>query len=272
MQSNKDVVTDISGVLKQFQSAASSLPTSAVRKRQISADPEYELESSSHAIIRTQEKQDFDIKEEMDFDEEYSLALLKHSENENYGAMQLYTSFEQQKSQQIRECLVKKRKEKRERTNKRNEESFTLLSSYGLFAKSLFTTFKENTLKTNYQTARNTIENDGNMIYNTIFGTRNSAANDNASFKKNSRKRSFNFGDKENNFTDSENNENGAKKPHRDYSNSQLKIQKQNLRTCPKCGSKLVQRTAQKGQYAGKIFYGCSNFPKCRFTINDIQT
>ena len=42
--------------------------------------------------------------------------------------------------------------------------------------------------------------------------------------------------------------------------------------TCPKCGSKLVQRTAQKGQYAGKIFYGCSNFPKCRFTINDIQT
>lgn len=34
-------------------------------------------------------------------------------------------------------------------------------------------------------------------------------------------------------------------RPHRDYSNSQLKIQKQNLRTCPKCGSSNVVRTAK---------------------------
>lgn len=32
--------------------------------------------------------------------------------------------------------------------------------------------------------------------------------------------------------------------------------------TCPKCGGELVLR---KGKY-GK-FYGCSNYPKCRFTV-----
>lgn len=37
---------------------------------------------------------------------------------------------------------------------------------------------------------------------------------------------------------------------------------------CPKCGSKLVLRTAYKGENAGKKFYGCSNFPKCRFILN----
>ncbi len=33
---------------------------------------------------------------------------------------------------------------------------------------------------------------------------------------------------------------------------------------CPKCGSKLILRTAKKGDNAGKQFYGCSAFPKCR--------
>jgi restriction system protein len=33
--------------------------------------------------------------------------------------------------------------------------------------------------------------------------------------------------------------------------------------TCPKCGSKLVKRINQKD---GKSFWGCSSFPKCRFT------
>lgn len=37
---------------------------------------------------------------------------------------------------------------------------------------------------------------------------------------------------------------------------------------CPKCGSKLVLRTAKKGKYAGNEFLGCSAFPKCRFTRN----
>lgn len=32
---------------------------------------------------------------------------------------------------------------------------------------------------------------------------------------------------------------------------------------CPKCGGKLVQRNGRYGS-----FYGCSNYPKCRFTTN----
>ncbi len=37
---------------------------------------------------------------------------------------------------------------------------------------------------------------------------------------------------------------------------------------CPRCGSKLVLRTAQKGDNAGNQFYGCSAFPKCRYVKN----
>ncbi len=33
---------------------------------------------------------------------------------------------------------------------------------------------------------------------------------------------------------------------------------------CPRCGSRLVLRTAKKGANAGGQFYGCSAFPKCR--------
>ena len=34
---------------------------------------------------------------------------------------------------------------------------------------------------------------------------------------------------------------------------------------CPRCGSELVLRTAKKGNNAGNQFYGCNNFPKCRY-------
>lgn len=34
---------------------------------------------------------------------------------------------------------------------------------------------------------------------------------------------------------------------------------------CPRCGKELVLRTARKGENAGKQFYGCSGFPKCRY-------
>ena len=37
---------------------------------------------------------------------------------------------------------------------------------------------------------------------------------------------------------------------------------------CPRCGKKLVLRTAGKGANAGKQFYGCSGFPKCRYVRN----
>lgn len=35
---------------------------------------------------------------------------------------------------------------------------------------------------------------------------------------------------------------------------------------CPKCGSSLVLRTARKGTNSYGQFYGCSNYPKCRYT------
>lgn len=33
---------------------------------------------------------------------------------------------------------------------------------------------------------------------------------------------------------------------------------------CPKCGVPMVLRTARQGLNAGKQFYGCANYPKCR--------
>jgi restriction system protein len=36
---------------------------------------------------------------------------------------------------------------------------------------------------------------------------------------------------------------------------------------CPKCGSVMVKRTAQKGARAGEQFWGCSNYPACRSTL-----
>lgn len=38
--------------------------------------------------------------------------------------------------------------------------------------------------------------------------------------------------------------------------------------TCPKCSSHLVERTVKKGERAGQTFFGCSAFPKCRYTKN----
>jgi hypothetical protein len=33
---------------------------------------------------------------------------------------------------------------------------------------------------------------------------------------------------------------------------------------CPKCSKPMLRRTSQKGEYAGKPFWGCSGYPKCR--------
>lgn len=43
------------------------------------------------------------------------------------------------------------------------------------------------------------------------------------------------------------------------------KVQSDN---CPRCGSKLTLRTAKKGPNAGSQFWGCTEFPNCRFTRN----
>jgi len=37
---------------------------------------------------------------------------------------------------------------------------------------------------------------------------------------------------------------------------------------CPKCGAPMVLRTARKGAYAGRTFYGCSNYPRCQEIVN----
>ena len=42
-------------------------------------------------------------------------------------------------------------------------------------------------------------------------------------------------------------------------------------RKCPRCGGVLMLRTAMKGANAGNHFYGCSNYPKCRFVQNVVQ-
>ena len=36
---------------------------------------------------------------------------------------------------------------------------------------------------------------------------------------------------------------------------------------CQKCGGKMVKRTARRGKNAGNLFWGCSNFPKCRSIV-----
>jgi len=36
---------------------------------------------------------------------------------------------------------------------------------------------------------------------------------------------------------------------------------------CPKCESEMALRTATKGNGAGRQFWGCSTFPRCRYTL-----
>ena len=38
------------------------------------------------------------------------------------------------------------------------------------------------------------------------------------------------------------------------------------IKKCPRCGSPLALRTAKRGANAGKQFYGCNNYPKCKYT------
>lgn len=40
------------------------------------------------------------------------------------------------------------------------------------------------------------------------------------------------------------------------------------ITVCPKCGGALVVRVAKSGPHAGGEFYGCSNYPKCKYTKN----
>lgn len=44
------------------------------------------------------------------------------------------------------------------------------------------------------------------------------------------------------------------------------------LGLCPLCGSSVVQRTARKGRYAGRTFFGCSQYPRCSGIRKTIPT
>src|ERR1035437_4260822 len=46
-----------------------------------------------------------------------------------------------------------------------------------------------------------------------------------------------------------------------------LEILRDDWKMCPKCEREMVLRTASKGPGAGKEFWGCSGYPKCRFTM-----
>lgn len=50
--------------------------------------------------------------------------------------------------------------------------------------------------------------------------------------------------------------------------NLQARLSAEPEKICPKCGSPLVQRTVKSGERAGSLFWGCSQFPKCRTVIN----
>lgn len=45
-----------------------------------------------------------------------------------------------------------------------------------------------------------------------------------------------------------------------------LRDRHSSTKVCPRCGSNLVKRKAKKGILFNKIFLGCVNYPKCRFT------
>ena len=42
--------------------------------------------------------------------------------------------------------------------------------------------------------------------------------------------------------------------------------------TCPRCGGVLVERIAQRGSRVGNHFWGCSNYPKCKFIYDGKNT
>ena len=44
-----------------------------------------------------------------------------------------------------------------------------------------------------------------------------------------------------------------------------LRDRHQSTITCPRCGGSLVQRVSKKGDFAGKPFLGCGNYPKCKY-------
>ena len=45
----------------------------------------------------------------------------------------------------------------------------------------------------------------------------------------------------------------------------------ENAPVCVRCGAKMVRRTGQTGARRGQTYWGCPNFPACRFTMKDAE-
>jgi ssDNA-binding Zn-finger/Zn-ribbon topoisomerase 1 len=54
-----------------------------------------------------------------------------------------------------------------------------------------------------------------------------------------------------------------VQRPDDDIKNQHLEDVKETLTTCPKCKSELIEKTVKT---TGKQFWGCSKFPKCKYT------
>ena len=52
------------------------------------------------------------------------------------------------------------------------------------------------------------------------------------------------------------------------FSGGSSAIVSEKEKICPRCGSKMILRTASKGANSGKQFWGCERFPKCRYLEN----
>ena len=51
------------------------------------------------------------------------------------------------------------------------------------------------------------------------------------------------------------------------FDTAALEILRDTRKLCPKCEREMILRTASKGPGAGKQFWGCSGYPRCRFTM-----
>lgn len=59
-----------------------------------------------------------------------------------------------------------------------------------------------------------------------------------------------------------------TRKTNKEHINHVRKIvkEKESITICPKCGNALVLRVSKQGVNKGNKFYGCSSYPKCRYT------
>jgi hypothetical protein len=63
--------------------------------------------------------------------------------------------------------------------------------------------------------------------------------------------------------TGPDNGDQGSEEPVAASSETQQDVEP----SCPKCGSPLVPRIAKKGKFQGQKFWGCSQFPNCKYVV-----